>query len=39
MKLHLTQTAEAALLSLSVTHRDELRTLRPLLVELLAKLD
>jgi DNA-binding MarR family transcriptional regulator len=38
-KLHLTPAAEAVLLSLSVTHRDELRTLRPLLVELLAKLD
>jgi DNA-binding MarR family transcriptional regulator len=39
MKLCLTQTAEAALLTLSVTHRDELRALRPLLIELLAKLD
>ncbi len=39
MKLHLTQAAGAALLSLSITHRDELRTLRPLLTELLAKLN
>jgi DNA-binding MarR family transcriptional regulator len=38
-KLRLTQAAEDALLSLSVTHRDELRTLRPLLSELLAKLN
>lgn len=39
MKLRLTPAAEDALLSLSVTHRDELRTLRPLLSELLAKLN
>ncbi len=39
MKIHLTQEAEAVLLSLSVTHRDELRRLRPLLSELLSKLD
>ncbi|MDE2343291.1 MAG: MarR family transcriptional regulator [Betaproteobacteria bacterium] len=39
MKLRLTPAAGDALLSLSVTHRDELRTLRPLLNELLAKLD
>jgi DNA-binding MarR family transcriptional regulator len=39
MKLQLTPAGEAALLSLSVTHRDELRRLRPLLSELLAKLD
>jgi DNA-binding MarR family transcriptional regulator len=39
MKLHLTEAGEAALLSLSVTHRDELRRLRPLLSELLVKLD
>jgi DNA-binding MarR family transcriptional regulator len=39
MKLHLTQAGEAALLSLSVTHRDELRQLRPLLSDLLVKLD
>ncbi len=38
-KLRLTPAAEDALLSLSVTHRDELRTLRPLLSELLAKLN
>jgi DNA-binding MarR family transcriptional regulator len=37
--LHLTHEAEAVLLSLSVTHRDELRRLRPLLSELLDKLD
>jgi DNA-binding MarR family transcriptional regulator len=39
MKLHLTEAGEAALLSLSVTHRDEVRRLRPLLSELLVKLD
>lgn len=39
MKLHLTQAAGDALLLLSLTHRDELRTLRPLLNELLAKLN
>ena len=39
MKLHLTRAAEEALLSLSVTHKDELRRLRPLLNEFLAKLD
>ena len=39
MKLHLTQAAEEALLSLSVAHRDELRRLRPLLSDLLVGLD
>ncbi|MBW4025185.1 MAG: MarR family transcriptional regulator [Proteobacteria bacterium] len=39
MKIHLTQEAEAVLLSLSVTHRDELQRLRTLLSELLSKLD
>jgi DNA-binding MarR family transcriptional regulator len=39
MKLRLTRAAEGALLSLSVTHRDELRRLRPLLSELLVRLD
>jgi DNA-binding MarR family transcriptional regulator len=39
IKLGLTHAAEAALLSLSVAHRDELRRLRPLLSELLAKLN
>jgi len=39
MKLRLTQAAEEALLSLSAAHRDELRRLRPLLSELLVKLD
>ena len=39
MKLHLSQAGEATLLSLSVPHRDELRRLRPLLSELLVKLD
>lgn len=39
MKIGLTTEAETMLLSLSVTHRDELRRLRPLLSELLAKLD
>ena len=39
MKLHLTQAAGDALLSLSVTHRNELRQLRPLLNELLGRLD
>jgi DNA-binding MarR family transcriptional regulator len=39
MKLHLTEAGAAALVSLSVTHRDELRRLRPLLSELLVKLD
>ena len=39
MKLHLTPVAAEALLSLSVTHRDELRRLRPLLSDLLARLD
>lgn len=38
-KLRLTQAAGDALLSLSVTHRDQLRRLRPLLSELLAKLN
>lgn len=39
MKLHLTPVAAEALLSLSVAHRDELRRLRPLLSDLLARLD
>ena len=39
MKLHLTRAAAATLLSLSVVHKDELRRLRPLLNELLAKLE
>jgi len=39
MKLHLTREADKVLLSLSVAHRDELRRLRLLLSELLAKLD
>ena len=39
IKLRLTGEADRALLSLSVAHRDELRRLRPLLSELLAKLD
>ncbi len=38
-KLHLTAEAENVLASLSVTHRDELRRLRPLLSELLLKLN
>lgn len=37
-KLHLTPAAEATLLSLSMTHRDELLRLRPLLNELLTGL-
>lgn len=36
--LNLTPNAEAILVSLSVTHRDELRKMRPLLTELLEKL-
>ena len=39
MRIHLTDEAEAVLVSLSMTHRDELRRLRPLLSELLSKLD
>ncbi|MBU6448489.1 MAG: MarR family transcriptional regulator [Rhodospirillales bacterium] len=39
MKLHLTHAAEEALRGLSVTHRAELRRLRPLLSELLGKLE
>lgn len=38
-KLSLTPAADNTLLSLSVTHRDELRRIRPLLSELLEKLD
>ncbi|GAB0113331.1 MarR family winged helix-turn-helix transcriptional regulator [Acidisoma sp. C75] len=38
-KLHLTPTAEAVLLTLSVTHRDELLRLRPLLNDLLTGLE
>ena len=36
MKLHLTRAGEATLLSMSVTHRDELRRLRPLLSDALS---
>lgn len=39
MKLHLTPAAKTTLQSLSLTHRDELRRLRPLLWELLEKLE
>ncbi|HET6608907.1 MAG TPA: helix-turn-helix domain-containing protein [Rhodopila sp.] len=39
MNLQLTPGAEAILMSLSVTHRDELRRLRPLLSELLQRLN
>ncbi|HQT38933.1 MAG TPA: helix-turn-helix domain-containing protein [Acidocella sp.] len=38
-KLCLTPAADTTLLSLSVAHRDELRRIRPLLSELLEKLD
>jgi DNA-binding MarR family transcriptional regulator len=37
--LNLTSKAEAILASLVVTHRDELRKMRPLLIELLKKLE
>ena len=39
MRLHLTPSAEEVLRFLSLTHRDELRRLRPLLGDMLAQLD
>lgn len=39
MRLNLTASANSVLRSLSVVHRDELRRLRPLLGELLARLN
>ncbi|MDE2239072.1 MAG: MarR family transcriptional regulator [Rhodospirillales bacterium] len=39
IRLHLTSSAEKALRDLSLAHRDELRRLRPLLGDMLARLE